>query len=140
LSTPTTNPTEPYAHVWTRIATGNPAWALLGIRLRELQPGHSFLDLSFRPEILNPWGSVHGGIVTSLADAAGACALYTLVSPDRRLSSIELKVNFFKPLNGDARAEGRVLHQGSRTGVSYVEVRSPTEVVAVALLTFAILG
>ena len=130
---------DPYTHVWTRIATGNPAWTLLGIRLGSLEPGRAVLNLSFRPEILNPSGNVQGGIVTALADAAGACALYTLLSPDQRVTSIELKINFLKPVNLDARAEGRVLHAGSRTGVSYVEVKTADDVVAVGLLTFAVL-
>lgn len=62
------------------------------------------------------------------------------MSPERRLSSIELKVNFLEPVAGDACAQGRALHEGSRTDVSYVEVRSADDVVAAALLTFAILG
>ena len=131
---------DAYAHVWARIAAGNPAWNLLGIRLQELRPGEATLVLPFRPEIRNPWGSVHGGIVTGLADAAGGCALYTRTPPEQRVSSIELKVNFLKPLTGDARAEARVLHHGTRTGVSYVEVHGPSGLAAVALLTFALLG
>lgn len=131
---------DPYAHIWARIATDNPAWTLLGIRLKELRPGEATLVLPFRPEILNPWGSVHGGIVTGLADAAGGCALYTRTTPQQRVSSIELKVNFLKPLTGDARAEARVLHHGTRTGVSFVEVHGPSGLAAVALLTFALVG
>ena len=130
-----------FAFVRERIATDNPAWNLLGIGLESLAEGTAVLELPFRPAVCNPHGSVHGGIVTALLDAAGGCALYTVLPQGTRVATVELKINFLLPLQGDARGEGTVVRAGSRIGVSSVQARAPDgEICAVGLVTYMVEG
>ncbi len=46
----------------------------LGMRLRAVGPGTARVEMRVRPDMVNGWGSAHGGIVTSLADSAFALA------------------------------------------------------------------
>ncbi|GAB4259125.1 MAG: hypothetical protein Kow0092_07130 [Deferrisomatales bacterium] len=130
-----------FAFVRERIAADNPAWTLLGIRLSRLTQGRAILSLPFRPELCNPHGAVHGGLITALLDAAGGCALYTALPPGARVATVELKVNFLRPLRGDARGEGEVVRAGSRLGVSSVRALGPEgDPCAVGLITYVVEG
>ena len=58
----------------------------------------------------NPMGTVHGGILADIADAAMGMAFTIL----------ELKINFMKPVwTGKLRAEGRVLSGGRTVGFAH---------------------
>jgi acyl-CoA thioesterase len=47
----------------------------LGIRTTRILPGHAECEMEIRPEFQNPIGSIHGGIIFTLADiAAGSAA------------------------------------------------------------------
>jgi len=58
----------------------------------------------------NPMGTVHGGILADISDAAMGMAFTTM----------ELKINFMKPVwTGKLRAEGRVLSGGRTVGFAH---------------------
>lgn len=50
------------------------ATAALGIELLEIDAGHARVSMSVRPDMVNGWGSAHGGFVSALADSAFALA------------------------------------------------------------------
>ncbi len=63
----------------------------------------------------NPLGSVHGGYAATLLDSCMGCAVHSTLDPGQLFTTVELKVNFVRPLNeqtGPVRAEGRILHCG----------------------------
>jgi uncharacterized protein (TIGR00369 family) len=65
----------------------------------------------------NPMGVVHGGLVCTLLDSVTACALHTTLAPGQGITSIEIKVNFMRPVRlttGLLTATGRVVKAGSR--------------------------
>lgn len=113
----------------------------LGIKVVNLKKGIARLSLCFNKNILNREGTVHGGIITSLADSAAGVALLSITGSGGRISSIELKINFLHPVkNGDLFAEAKIIHKGSRTAVGDVEIKTKEEkLVAKCLLTFIIL-
>jgi uncharacterized protein (TIGR00369 family) len=66
---------------------------------------------------LQPVGAVHGGVISTLLDSALPCAVHTTLPADTGYTTAELKVNFVRPVvigTGRLRAEGRVIHTGSR--------------------------
>jgi uncharacterized protein (TIGR00369 family) len=96
-----------------------------GMRLVAAEPGKVTMALAKRPELTQFFGHFHGGVVAGLADhAAGACATSSM--PDGKLAvTIEIKVNFLAPADGDeiiARAE--TIQAGSTIVVVKVEVSS----------------
>lgn len=69
----------------------------------------------------NPLGTVHGGVLSTLLDSAMACAIHTLLPRSGAYTTLELKVNFVRPVTGETgriRTEGRVLHMGSRVATA----------------------
>jgi uncharacterized protein (TIGR00369 family) len=65
-------------------------------------------------------GTLHGGIICDVADAAMGIASATLLELGESFTTLELKINFFRPVvEGLIEARARVVHQG-RT-MHYVE-------------------
>ena len=68
----------------------------------------------------NPMGTLHGGILCDAADAAMGMAFASTIGPGESFTTIELKINFFRPVwEAQLRAEGKVVRR--RTTVGYVE-------------------
>jgi uncharacterized protein (TIGR00369 family) len=73
-----------------------------------------------------PPGRVQGGVTALLADASLSAAVQSAVPADLIFISIDLKVNYLRPLAADgrlARASARSLHVGRTTAVAGGEVR-----------------
>jgi len=103
-----------------RLITGRkaPVFGLLGMRVDNVEAGHSWLSLPFRDELTHAGGFVQGGIITALADAAVAFAVWSVIDGTHQdQTSIDLKMNFIRPAAGDMRAEGWLIHLGGRTAV-----------------------
>ena len=63
----------------------------------------------------NPIGTVHGGWAATLLDSAMACAIFSTLAKGEAWTTLELKINFVRPLSKDTgvlRAEGRLIHRG----------------------------
>ena len=70
---------------------------------------------------LNPMGGVHGGYAMTLLDSATGACVHTTLAPDEAYGTVEIKVNLVRPITPDTgplRAEGNVIHRGSRIATS----------------------
>jgi uncharacterized protein (TIGR00369 family) len=70
---------------------------------------------------MNPLGTVHGGYTATLLDSCMGCAVQTLLDAGEGFTTLELKVNFIRPLlpgMGKVLAAGTAIHRGSRTAVA----------------------
>lgn len=71
----------------------------------------------------NPMGTVHGGVFTDLADLAMGSALSTVIGEDESFTTIELKMNYLKPIwNERITATAKVMKKGSTVGLIECEV------------------
>jgi uncharacterized protein (TIGR00369 family) len=96
-----------------------PVGQLIGFETKEAGDGRAVVVLAAGPQHANPMGTLHGGILCDIADAAMGIAFASL-APDESFTTIELKINFFRPVwKTLLRAEGRVVRRGSTVG--YVE-------------------
>ncbi len=86
------------------------AWGLalphcraLGLRLKEARLGHTVLELPFKPELVgDPQTRVlHGGVITSLADSAGAVAIYTHLTSLEWVGTLDLRIDYLYPGQAD---------------------------------------
>jgi uncharacterized protein (TIGR00369 family) len=69
----------------------------------------------------NPIGTVHGGFAATLLDSALACAILTTMIKGESSTTLELKINYVRPITedtGPVRAEGRVIHRGRTVATS----------------------
>lgn len=114
----------------------------LGIEFALVEEGFARLRMPVKEHHLQSALTVHGGIVATIADAAAAQALHTVLSDGETFSSIELKINYLSPArSGDnLLAEGRIIRRGSRIAVGDMEVReeASNRLVAKGLHTFII--
>jgi uncharacterized protein (TIGR00369 family) len=70
----------------------------LGFRLIEVGPGTATMELMADTEIhANPMGTIHGGVLCDIADAAIGTAHVTSLKEDESFTSIDLQINFFRP-------------------------------------------
>jgi acyl-CoA thioesterase len=103
----------------------------LGVEVLDIKEGYSKIKMTVRPEMINGFGIVHGGIAFSLADSAFAFACN-----NRNILSVALdtSINFLKPVHiGDIlTAEAKELHNGKSTGLYHITITNQNEhVVAV---------
>jgi acyl-CoA thioesterase len=93
----------------------------LGIEVLEIKEGYSKIKMTVRPEMINGFGIVHGGIAFSLADSAFAFACN-----NRNVLSVALdtSINFIKPVHVDdvLVAEAKELHNGKSTGLYHITI------------------
>jgi len=72
------------------------------------------------PQHANPMGTLHGGILCDLADAAMGMAFASTLAADEGFTTISLNITFFRPVwKSHLRAEARVTNRGRNVG--YVE-------------------
>jgi uncharacterized protein (TIGR00369 family) len=82
----------------------------LGARIAEAEPGRVVIELEAGPQHRHGGGVVQGGVITQIADAAMGMSLATLQEDENWNTTIELKINFLRPVvNGTLRAIGRVV-------------------------------
>jgi len=82
----------------------------LGAWISEAEPGRVVLELEAGPEHRHGGGVVQGGVITQIADAAMGMSLATLQEDGMWNTTIELKINFIRPvISGRIRAVGRVV-------------------------------
>ena len=82
----------------------------LGARISESEPGRVVLELDAGPEHRHGGGVVHGGVITQIADTAMGMSLATLQEDGLWNTTIELKINFIRPVvSGRIQAVGRVV-------------------------------
>ena len=95
----------------------------LGIEVLDIKEGYSRIQMTVRPEMINGFGIVHGGIAFSMADSAFAFACN-----NRNVLSVALdtSINFIKPVHvGDELiAEAREIHNGKSTGLYHISIRN----------------
>lgn len=86
----------------------------LGFRLIEVGPGTATMELLADTEIHgNPMGTIHGGVLCDIADAAIGTAHATNLKEDESFTSIDLQINFFRPVwNGRIRAVAKPVNVG----------------------------
>ena len=93
---------------------------LIGFEATEIADGRAVATLAAGPQHANPMGTLHGGILCDIADAAMGLAFASTLAPGESFTTIELKINFFRPVwEAQLRAEGKVVRRGSTIG--YIE-------------------
>ena len=120
--------------------TNNPFWSLLGMEIIGIKKGWAKIRLPFNKDLANGIGVAHGGAIFSPADSAVGMALIGLTSKDENISTLEMKINYLKPLSeGEIIAEAKIVHRGAMTAIGDVEVRDGRgNLIAKGLATYAI--
>jgi len=94
-----------------------PIAVLLGMGMAEVGEGRVVFTMEPAEYHYSPLGIVHGGVTATLLDTALGCAVQSMLPPETGYSTIELKVNYLRPLTvktGMVYGEGKIIHVGGR--------------------------
>jgi uncharacterized protein (TIGR00369 family) len=97
-----------------------PIAELIGFSVEEIGAGRAVALLQSGPQHANPMGTLHGGVLCDVADAAMGMAFVSTLAPDESFTTMGLSISFFRPVwQARLRAEARVVNRGKNVG--YVE-------------------
>ena len=110
-----------------REAPDPPVAELIGFHLVEVEPGRAVFEMEAGLRHANPMGTLHGGILCDIADAAMGIAYASTLEEGESFTTLELKINFLKPVwNARLRAEGHLVKRGKTVGLVECDVRDET--------------
>jgi uncharacterized protein (TIGR00369 family) len=105
-----------------------PVATLIGFRLASVEPGRAVIEFKADERHANPMGTVHGGVLCDVADAAMGMAYATGLDEGETFTTLELKINFLRPVwRGTLTATGRVVSAGRTVGLVECDVHDEKE-------------
>jgi len=107
-----------------------PIASTLGFHLDAFGEGSVEIGCTPQEFHYSPYGTAHGGLAATLLDTATGCAIHTMLPLGTGYATLELKVNYLRPLTvktGPVRALGTVISLGSRVGVSEARIVDTTD-------------
>jgi len=119
---------------WKAGQAPSPAIGTLGIRVRSIEESRSVLEMDVDEHLHNLSGTMHGGVMVDIADAAMGIAVASTLKPHEDMTTIELKMSFMRPhIKGRLVAEGTIAKRGRRiaihrSGANQCEERDTREV------------
>lgn len=105
-----------------------PIGVTVGFELASAGDGEATVVLDAGREHANPMGTLHGGVLCDLGDAAMGIAYASTLADDESFTTLELHVNFLRPVWDDRlTATGRVVTKGRTVGLVECDVRNAEE-------------
>lgn len=102
-----------------------PVAETVGFRLVDVGEGEATIEIAAGERHHNPMGTVHGGILCDVADAAMGTAWASTMDADETFTTLEMDAKFLRAVTEDTlRAEAEVVKRGSTTGLVECCVRS----------------
>ena len=114
---------------------------LLGVKLTRLHRDGVTIECRVRDDLKNSAGVAHGGIAAALADVAVGAALNRHFGGKRRATTVELKINYFRPvIEGRIFARSHLLRIGSTLCVGRVDLTDEkVNSIGTAIVTYMLL-
>jgi len=95
-----------------------PVAKLIGFELVSIEKGKAVMTLQTDERHWNPMGTLHGGVICDIADAAVGIAYASLLDDGESFTTLELKINFLKTVRKELlRAEASVVRAGRTVGM-----------------------
>ncbi len=98
-----------------------PIAVLMGFSIDEIEEGRVTFTAEPAEYHYNPIGIVHGGLAATVLDSVMGCAVHSTLPAGHLYSTLEMKVNFVRPITsgtGTVVAEGTVVHRGGRVATA----------------------
>lgn len=101
-----------------------PVAQLVGFEEIEVDRDRASVMLEADERHTNPVGTVHGGILCDIADAAMAAAWATGLEEDETLTTLSLQIHYLRPVwEGRITAEAEVVERGRNHGLVECDLR-----------------
>lgn len=104
-----------------------PFAAILGLRPVFAEAGVMEFALDPDESLLNPIGSIHGGVLATMLDSACGCACQTLLDQGVAYTTVDLQVRYHRavrPGSGTLLARAEIIHPGRRTMTAEAKVHA----------------
>lgn len=99
--------------------------AFLGVRLVDVGPGLLAAEVDVGPELLTPFGNLHGGVLAALCDHVLGSVCYPVIPRGSWAATTEFKLNYLAPVTtGVLRAVARIESLTKRTAVVRIDVHN----------------
>ena len=114
---------------------------LLAVEIQRTHADGVTLRCRLHDPLMNNAGGLHGGVTATLVDIAVAMAVYHHFGRRRAITTVEMKVNYFRPVaTGTVYARAHLLRVGKRLCVGRVDVVDDRKrAVGVGMATYMIL-
>jgi uncharacterized protein (TIGR00369 family) len=100
-----------------------PVADLLGVEFVEAGDGACTMRMEAGEQHSNPMGTIHGGILCDIADAAMGMAFFSTLEEGESFTTLELKINYLRPFwTGTLLAHGKVISRGKSVGLTECRV------------------
>ena len=101
-----------------------PIAKLIGFQVVELHEGSARFTMEVGPQHYNPMGTLHGGVLCDIADAAMGFAYVSTLEEGESFTTLELKINYLRPVwTGKLFAEARMVKGGRSVGMVECDVK-----------------
>ncbi|MBY0291545.1 PaaI family thioesterase [Mycolicibacterium gadium] len=95
----------------------------LGFRHTELVAGRLIAEMDARPDLLTPFGNLHGGCLSAMVDHCLGVLFYPVIPAESWVATTEFKVNLLRPVsNGICVAVADIVSLGKRSGVARIDI------------------
>ena len=111
----------------------------LGIRHTACGAGFIEAELDVRPELLTPFGTAHGGVVSALADHVLGSVMYPVMAKGFWAATTEFKLNLLRPIReGTVSARAEIISMSRRMAVVRIDVTNQGRLAAAGQGTVSI--
>ena len=95
-----------------------PVGQLIGFTITAIEVGRSAFVMDASNRHANPMGTLHGGVICDLADAAMGTAMASTLEDDESFTTLDLTAKYFKPIwNARIRATAQVVKRTRTLGL-----------------------
>ena len=118
------NPNPEYIERVNRLVNRSPFFELLSMKIVDVGPGFSVVEIELSQKHLQPFGFVHGGVFAAIVDAAAFWAVYYQIeNQNAGATTVDVKLNYLAPaVSGKIIAKGRQIKLGKTLGYAEAEV------------------
>ena len=104
-----------------------PIATLIGFTAGHVELGAAVMELDAGTRHANPMGTLHGGVICDIADAAMGVAFATTLEDDETFTTLDLTAKYFKPIwNAQLRATAKVIKRTRTLGLIECDVTDET--------------
>ena len=120
------NPNPEYIERVNRLVNRSPFFELLSMKIIDIGPGFSVVEIELSQKHLQPFGFVHGGVFAAIVDAAAFWAVfYQIENQNAGATTVDVKLNYLAPaVSGKLIAKGRQIKLGKTLGYAEAEVNT----------------
>ena len=119
---PLFNQNPEYSREIISIVNSSPYPSHMSMRLMELEFDRATVELEIGNCHLQPYGIVHGGVLSTLIDTATFWSVFMRIPEDVGLVNIDLKLNYLQAVeSGTLITEGYAIRSGR--SISYAEAK-----------------